>query len=136
SRLIDGNYPDYRQLIPASNTTTCEIPVGELKRVVKLASLFSKSASGGIRLLVDSEKGDLAINSIASELGENTSTLSVPVTGESGDSSLNSRYLNDILGVISDETIQFGFSTKLAPSVITSVKKDAGYKHIIMPIKS
>lgn len=136
SRLIDGNYPDYRQLIPSSNTTTCEVSVSDLKRVVKLAALFSKNSSGGIRITVNSETNELGINSIASELGENMSTLSVSVVGESGDITLNSRYINDILSVISDDRIMFGFSTKLAPSVITSIKDTANYKHIIMPIKS
>lgn len=136
SRLIDGNYPDYRQLIPAENVTSCDIPVNELKRVVKLASLFSKSTSGGIRLSADSEKGELSINSIASELGENTSVLTVSISGDTGSITLNSRYLNDIINVIPDDTIRFGFSTKLAPSVITSVKDNTDYKHIIMPIKS
>lgn len=136
SRLIDGNFPDYRQLIPAKNATECNIEVDELKRIVKLAALFARETSGGIKLTVDTEKNTLSINSIASELGENTSELDVKTAGETSTITLNSRYLNDVLGVIANDQITLGFSGKLAPCVVTPAAKKSDYKHIVMPIKS
>lgn len=135
SRLIDGNYPDYRQLIPATSETTIEINVSEFVRIVKIAGLFARESGGSVTLTADSEAQTLAIHSIASELGENTSSGSAKVT-TSGQVTLNSRYLSDALGVVDGTTVEFRFSGKLSPCVLTAQSKDVNYKHIIMPLKS
>jgi DNA polymerase-3 subunit beta len=136
SRLIDGNFPDYRQLIPKKNMTKCNILVDDLKRIVKLAALFARETNGGIKLIIDTDKNTLSINSIASELGENTSELNVEASGDTAAITLNSRYLNDVLNVISSDHIILGYSGKLTPCVVEPVTKNPDYKHIIMPIKS
>ncbi|HRK93994.1 MAG TPA: DNA polymerase III subunit beta [Candidatus Saccharibacteria bacterium] len=136
SRLIDGNFPDYRQLIPAASETNFTINRTELIRVIKIASLFARESGGGIILNVDSDKNTLTINSIASEIGENSSEIPVVSSGQAASVSLNSRYLLDALNVMSSDEISFGFSGKLAPCVIHEITKSPAYKHIIMPLKS
>ncbi len=135
SRLIDGNFPDYRQLIPKKNDVKVVLDKQEFTRIVKIASLFARESGGSITLSADSEKNALSIHSIASELGENTSEVGANVTGE-GQITLNSRYLLEALSVVDGDTVEFGFSGKLAPSIIRSIDKDANYYHIIMPLKS
>ena len=135
SRLIDGNFPDYRQLIPATSETNCGIPSDELRRVVKLSGLFAREVGGSVSLELNTDTGVLTIQSVASELGENTSELQVAATGAGGAITLNSRYIADALSVIDDKQIMFAFSGKLAPSVVRPSSDDA-YTHIIMPIKS
>lgn len=136
SRLIDGNFPDYRQLIPKQTNTTITLNRTEFVRIIKIAGLFARESGGGITLTVDSESKQLSVTSIASEIGENSSNISVEVSGESGSVSLNSRYLTDALGAVSADKIIFGFSGKLAPCVLTEDVKQTPYKHIIMPLKS
>lgn len=135
SRLIDGNYPDYRQLIPSDSETKVTIAVGEFTRVVKIAGLFSRDSGGSVTLTADAAAGQLQIHSIASELGENTSSADAKVSAD-GQVTLNSRYISEALGVIDSDEIEFRFSGKLSPCVLTSTKKDANYTHIIMPLKS
>ncbi len=135
SRLIDGNFPDYRQLIPNESETSFSLAKSDFLRTIKVASLFARESGGGITLKVDDESKNLSIHSIASEVGENTSTITVQTTG-SGTVSLNSRYIIDALGVIDADVISFGFSGKLAPCTISSAKSGDVYKHIIMPLKS
>jgi len=135
SRLIDGNFPDYRQLIPDNTTTKNTISKSELLRTVKLANLFARDSGGTINLSADVEKNVFTVKSVASELGENTSEITVEVDGESGSVSLNSRYLIDALNVIEGEMILFGFSGALSPCVIRSSTAQ-NYTHIVMPIKS
>jgi len=136
SRLIDGNFPDYRQLIPSSSDSSFELNRTEFVRVIKIAGLFARESGGGITLTLDAEKSQLTIHSIASEIGENSSEIDVTSTGVSGSVSLNSRYLLDALGAVSSDKIEFGFSGKLAPCVMTESVIDPVYKHIIMPLKS
>lgn len=135
SRLIDGKYPDYRQLIPASSETSITINETEFMRITKIAGLFARSSGGSITLTADNEKQQLSIHSIASELGENTSTADAAVTGD-GQVTLNSRYLTDALSVIEGDSVEFRFSGKLSPCVLTATGGEPDYTHIIMPLKS
>jgi len=135
SRLIDGNFPDYRQLIPASSETSVVIPRQEFVRITKIAGLFARESGGSITISASSEDQSLSLHSIASELGENTSEASATVTGD-GKVTLNSRYLAEALNVVDGEVVNFRFSGKLAPCVLSTEGKDTNYTHIIMPLKS
>jgi len=135
SRLIDGNYPDYRQLIPKTSETTLTIETNEFTRITKIAGLFARESGGSVTLTADKEKQTLSIHSIASELGENTSTSAAKVSRD-GQVTLNSRYLSEALSVVSGPVVEFRFSGKLAPCVLTAKAESVNYKHIIMPLKS
>jgi DNA polymerase-3 subunit beta len=136
SRLIDGNFPDYRQLIPASSESSFTINRSEFIRIIKIASLFARDSGGGIILSLETKKPTLTVRSIASEIGENSSTIDVAATGQDGSVSLNSRYLLDALNAVSADEITFEFSGKLSPCLLHEVTKKPAYKHIIMPLKS
>lgn len=135
SRLIDGNFPDYRQLIPATSESTITIPRSEFSQITKVAGLFARQSGGSVTVTADAEKSVLSLHSVASELGENTSEAAADVTA-SGQVTLNSRYLIEALGVIDSETVIFRFSGKLSPCVLSSDKVDGDYQHVIMPLKS
>ena len=135
SRLIDGKFPDYQQLIPKNNDTDIDINKSDLNRITKIASLFAKDSGGGITLTASSEDSLLSIHSIASELGENTSAASATITKD-GEVTLNSRYLLEALGVVSGEKLQFSFSGKLSPCLLREKQKDPDFLYIIMPMKS
>lgn len=135
SRLIDGTYPDYRKLIPATSETNLVIKASDFVRITKIAGLFARESGGSVTLTADKETQTLAIHSIASELGENTSRTDAEVSSD-GQVTLNSRYLSDALSVIDGDPVEFRFSGKLAPCVLTAKAEDIAYKHIIMPLKS
>lgn len=134
SRLIDGNFPDYRQLIPAKSETNITLNKAEFVRITKVAGLFARESGGSVTITADGDKKSLAIHSIASQLGENTSEIEADID-TSGQVTLNSRYLSEALSVIEADEVIFRFSGKLSPCVLVS-KDAADYKHIIMPLKS
>jgi len=135
SRLIDGNFPPYRELIPATSETTMTLDTSEFVRVTKIAGLFARDSGGSVTLTADKENQALSIHSIASELGENTSKTAAEVSSD-GQVTLNSRYIGEALSAIDGSKVEFRFSGKLAPCVLTAKTKDVNYKHIIMPLKS
>ncbi|MGV9002150.1 MAG: DNA polymerase III subunit beta [Candidatus Saccharimonadaceae bacterium] len=135
SRLVDGNFPDYRQLIPEKSDITAIMDKSEFTRVTKISGLFARESGGSITLTIDEDAKSVSLHSIASEYGENTSELDAEVTG-SGQVTLNSRYLTEALGAVDADTISFSFSGKLSPIIIKSTKKDTNYYHVIMPLKS
>ncbi len=135
SRLIGGNFPNYRQLIPASSETTAVLNKADFIRITKISGLFARESGGSITLTTNKETSVLSIHSIASQLGENTSEASAKITNI-GQITLNSRYLSEALSVIDSDEIEFSFSGKIAPCILKSTKPDTEYFHIIMPLKS
>ncbi|MCL2445116.1 DNA polymerase III subunit beta [Candidatus Saccharibacteria bacterium] len=134
SKIIDSNFPNYRQLIPKTTDVNIILNTSEFLRVTKLSSLFARESGGSIIIETNSKDNNLIISSVASEVGENNSTISVDVDTDSK-ITLSSRFLIDALNHVSDSEIKFGFSGKLAPVVVKNSKID-NYTHIIMPLKS
>jgi DNA polymerase-3 subunit beta len=134
SRLIDGAYPDYRKLIPTTFAVSATLGRDDFTNITKVSSLFARESAGSVTIKVDEVTKQVSINSIASQLGENTASATADIVG-SGEVTLNSRYLLDALHVLSSDKITFQFNGKLDPSLLTSAGKD-DYKHIIMPLRS
>ena len=134
SKLIDGSFPDYRQLIPKKTETNMVLPQEECVRVTKLAALFAKESNGSITCEASVEKKAFVISSIASEFGENASEIDTEVDKD-GKVALNSRFLLDAINTVDEGSLRLGFSGKLAPVVIRNEKSE-DYVHIIMPLKN
>ena len=135
SRLIDGNFPDYRQLIPATSESTITLPRADFAQITKVAGLFARESGGSVTITANEAKGKLSLHSVASELGENTSEANAKISAD-GQVTLNSRYLIEALNVLDGETVEFRFSGKLSPCVLSTGQKNSDYQHIIMPLKS
>jgi DNA polymerase-3 subunit beta len=135
ARLIEGKYPDYRQLIPTKFTTTITLPKADLNNITKVSALFARESAGSITINVDQDSQEISIHSVASQLGENTASAKAKVTGE-GTVTMNSRYLLEALHSIDGDTVKCGFNGKLEPIVINDSTKNSDYIHIIMPLKS
>lgn len=135
SRLIDGNFPNYRQLIPSHSEVTATVNTQEFVRVTKIAGLFARESGGSVTLTIASDTHNVTLHSIASELGENTSEIAAKIEGD-GQITLNSRYISDALHVFNSEEIEIGFNGKLSPCIIKSTDTNNHYYHVIMPLKS
>ena len=131
SKLIDASFPDYQRLIPKNNNIKLDLNRDELIRVTKLAALFARSVNGSI--ICEAKKpSSFSVKSVASELGENDSSIETEVP-EEGKVNLNSRFLTDALNVLDDKEITFEFSTEIAPVILRN-KKNQDYTHIVMPL--
>lgn len=134
ARLIEGNYPDYKKLIPTSFETTATLDKAELQNIIKVTSLFARESSGSVVISVDQPSGSIWIRAVASQLGENNATAKVVATGN-GSITLNSRFIIEALSVIPGKEIKICFNGKLEPAMICDPAKN-DYIHIIMPLKS
>lgn len=134
SRLIEGTYPNYRDLIPKSSEATFETSREELLSITKVASLFARESAGGITLSVDEAAQTIHVRSIASQIGDNTSVAQAEVKG-GGEVTINSRYLIDALGAMTSDKVSFGFSGKVSPCLLQPVSTP-GQLHVIMPLRS
>jgi len=134
ARLIEGNYPDYRKLIPAKFATTAKLQKADFINIAKVSSLFARESAGSITIKVDKSAKEVSINAVASQLGENTAKATAAVVG-SGEVTLNSRYLIDALNAFGGDEIEFCFNGKLEPCILRS-SSDPSYLHLIMPLRS
>ncbi len=134
ARLIEGNYPDYRKLIPATFATTATLARSELTNITKVSSLFARESAGSVVVSVDEPSESIWIHAVASQLGENNATLKVEAKG-SGSITLNSKYLLDALQAMDAKSVRLGFNGKLEAVMLTGADSD-DYTHIIMPLKS
>ncbi len=135
SRLIDGNFPDYRQLIPNSSETKIVINKADFIRITKISGLFARESGGSVTITANKGNNNISIHSIASQSGENTSEADAEVDND-GQITLNSRYLSEALSVVDGEKVEFSFSGKIAPCILKSTNPKSDYYHIIMPLKS
>lgn len=134
TRLIEGNYPDYRKLIPSKFASSAKLKRTELTNITKVSSLFARESAGSVTINFDEDQSLVSIRSVASQLGENTSSASAEITG-GGDITLNSRYILDAVHALGGEDVKMSFNAKLEPCVLVDPKaKD--YTHVIMPLKS
>lgn len=134
TRLIEGKYPDYKKLIPKNFTASAILKKADFVNITKVSSLFAREAAGSITIELNKAKSLIQINSIASQLGENTAEAEAEVSGD-GKITLNSRYILDALNVIDDDQVSIAFNGKLEPCVISSAE-NKDYTHVVMPLKS
>jgi DNA polymerase-3 subunit beta len=134
ARLIEGNYPDYRKLIPTKFATVATLKRADFINITKVSSLFARESAGSVTIKVDSSDNQVSINAVASQLGENTAKAKAQVKG-SGEVTLNSRYLIEALNAFSSEEIDFCFNGKLEPCILRG-STDSKYLHLVMPLRS
>lgn len=137
SRLIEGKFPPYRQIMPKQAETSFEIETAEFSRIVKVAALFARESAGSVKLEIKPE-GEVRVIAGDSEVGGNTSSAECAVAGDDGEISLNARYLQDALSVMKSPRVMFAISGKLNPCVLTPLGEEApdGYVHIVMPLRT
>jgi DNA polymerase III subunit beta len=134
ARLIEGNYPDYRKLIPSKFSTVAKMAKSDFLNITKVSALFARESAGSVTIKADKDDKAVSINAIASQLGENTAKAEAKVTG-GGEVTLNSRYLIEALNAFSADEIEFCFNGKLEPCVLRSAG-EPNYTHLIMPLRS
>lgn len=134
SRLIEGQYPDYQQIIPTSSKTKIVIDRLELLRAVKMASLFSKTGINDVNLDFPAGKNQVVVSSVSGQTGENINNLPAKVVGEDNSIVVNYRYLLEGLSNVEGETVKIEVIDSNTPCVIRP-EQEADYLYIIMPIK-
>ncbi|OGF26164.1 DNA polymerase III subunit beta [Candidatus Falkowbacteria bacterium RIFOXYB2_FULL_34_18] len=134
SRLIEGQYPDYKQIIPNGTETTVIVDRNELIRAIKAASIFSKAGINDVNLDFPLGKNKMVISSTSSQMGDNITNLDAQVSGKDNGVTVNFRYLIDGLNNINSENIKLEIINNNTPCILKA-ENDYTYFYIIMPIK-
>ena len=123
SRLLDGQYPNYEQIIPSAASTVVRAPRADLVRAVRMVGVLADSmtfrpVSIGVR------DGSIELTSVAMEIGNAEATLEAEVEGEATQIALNSRFLLDALAAVAAEQVELRLSGPTSPAVIRGIDTD------------
>jgi len=134
SRLIDGLYPDYVQIVPESFKTTATVPVSVLQKSIKAASLFTTMGVNAVSFDVNAESGSVSISSANTQTGEHMSEIDANVAGEENSILLNHKYVLDGLSHLNTDEADFKLNSSDAPCLFTPKGKE-DYLYVVMPIR-
>lgn len=132
SKLIDGVYPNYQQVIPTQNAKKVAVSKDQLAHAVKRVSILSKEQTRAVKLQL--EKNILILSTSNPELGEANEELSVDYAGESVAIGFNSRYLLDVLTAMDGTTVTLELNDSLSPCLVKEEGNDT-YKCVVMPMR-
>jgi len=137
SQLIDGNFPDYAQIIPKTRVTRTVVDTSALMKAFKTASVFARYAGGIVRVEIvprsDLSAGRLIISARSSETGDNVMEIDADVEGEALEIAFNAQYAIDALSAVGTDRAQLDTTVSSAPALLRPV--DGGdFTHVIMPM--
>lgn len=132
SKLIDGNYPNYLQVVPPSNEKKVSVRRDAFSHAVKRVSILAKEKTNAVKLQLD--KNGLVLSTNNPELGEAREELQVEYSGEELTIGFNSRYILDALSAMDKEGVRLEFNDSLSPCLIVE-EGNEGYKCVVMPMR-
>jgi DNA polymerase III subunit beta len=130
TRRIDGQFPDYRQLVPDQFEHEVRLPRAELLDVVKRVAVM---AQRNLPLRLRFAEGELTISVQAQDLGEARETMPAPFTGEAMEIGFNAEFLRDGVESVEADEIDLRLISPLRPGLIRSEEDD--FQYLIMPIR-
>lgn len=133
NRLIEGNYPNYKQLLPSSHTTRAVISTSALQAAVKRAALLGQVGSS-VRFSISSTTQSIQVSAVAQDVGSAHELVPAEVAGEDVEIAFNGSYVLEGLSSAQSDQVTLEVLSSLKPGIL----KDAGvenYLYLIMPVR-
>ncbi len=132
SRLMEGNYPNYQQVIPKDQDRKVTLDRGELEGALRRVAVLSRDKTNAVKMSLSS--GRVTLFSSNPDFGEATEELPAKYAGDSLTTGFNARYLLDVLGVVDGESVSLQMETALSPCLIRE-PNNPRFTCVVMPIK-
>ncbi len=135
SRVIEGQYPDYKQIVPSDFKTQAKVSKDELIKAIKTTSLFSKTGLFDVTLELDPGTNQVIAKSTDLQTGENQVNLGAEINGDQNSITLNYRYLLEGLNALPGDQVSLKLIDAANPCLVSAIGKEKDYFYIVMPIK-
>ncbi|MDH5667468.1 MAG: DNA polymerase III subunit beta [Nitrospira sp.] len=132
SRLMEGNYPNYQQVIPKEGGKRISVNRQELESALRRVSVLSKEKASAVK--VSFVPGKMTLFSSSPDYGEAIEEIPASYEGETLSSGFNARYLLDVFSVMDGEKVSLQMDTPLSPCLVQE-SESPGFKCVVMPIK-
>ena len=136
SRLVDGVYPDYKQIIPTTFSVTGTVDKGEFVRALKTLLVFLSRDSRRVRLSVEPGEGRILLTTGSGDAGEGNVSLEFDGDGENLEVLFNIQYVLDSLAYVPTERVRLQFVGTSEPAVFMPDGDDSKYTYVVMPIQA
>lgn len=137
TQLVEGNFPDYRPVIPERYTTRTVLNAGDFAQACKVAEIFARESSHTARVRVEPGNelmpGYASITATSAETGDNVAQIDATVEGEEVEIAFNVRYMSQVLSVLDSPQVALETTRSTEPGVLKAVGDDT-FLHIIMPM--
>lgn len=137
SLCIEGQFPDYQQILPEDFTTRVTVNTTEFLHAARRAYIFTRDNYNMTHLQIsassETQSSRLRVVAVATELGDNVETIEADVVGVDVDVAFNAQYLIDVLNVIDATEVVVDIASATKPALLRPVN-DAGFVHAIMPM--
>jgi DNA polymerase-3 subunit beta len=133
SRVIDGVFPDYRQIIPKGYATEAVVLKQDLLNALKISNIFSDKFNQ-IHLTIDPKGKIFQIQTKNSDVGENVTNVDAALTGDKVEINFNYRYISDCFQSIDADSVSLQFGGMNRPMVIRPVSGDQTFMYLAMPM--
>ncbi len=133
SRLIEGTYPNYEQVIPKNNEKKVVIETIAFLKALRRTSIMSRERTNAVRL--DLEPGKITLISMNPDIGEAREELTAQYKGEQMTVGYNARYLMDILQAMEGESVSLELQEPLSPTLLLEVE-NKDYTCVVMPMRT
>lgn len=132
-RLIEGEFPDYRQVIPKESKRRVRVDRELLFGALRRVAILSSERSRGVKLHL--QPGTLEVVTTNPDIGEAMEEIEVDYAGDEFSIGFNARYLLDVLGIGSvTGTVEIGLTDEVSPGIIR-LEDDEGYSYVVMPMR-
>ncbi|EKD76254.1 MAG: hypothetical protein ACD_43C00174G0002, partial [uncultured bacterium] len=135
SRLVQGHFPDYEQIIPQTGRTTVTANRADLVKAVKGTALFSKTGVNDIEVTIAPDTQQIKLCATNAQVGENTTVVAADISGETITVVLNYRFILDGLQHGKGDKMTLLINDRNSPGMFRSTDPTDRYIYIIMPIK-
>ena len=132
TRLIDGSYPNYENVIPAANEKKLVIAKEAFAKVLRRVSVMSKERASAVKF--DLEAAKLTVSSSSPDLGEAKEEFAVDYNGDAVTLGFNARYVLDVLNAMTTDSVTFALQDALSP-VLVKEGENEQYRCVIMPMR-
>lgn len=132
TRLIEGTYPNYEQVIPTANDKILTVDRNLLTKSLRRVSIMSRERSNAVKVDIDSN--NMVISASNPDLGEASDEISASYSGDAMTLAFNARYVLDALNVMMSQNVIFKLNEPLSPAMITEDGVE-DYKCVVMPMR-
>ncbi|MDD5751163.1 MAG: DNA polymerase III subunit beta [Candidatus Peribacteraceae bacterium] len=132
SRLIDGRFPDYKQIIPKEEKTTVMVSIKEFTPIMKRMHYFAKEINNNLTFSFN--KDGIHVKTPQTQSGRDEADLTAKVKGDPNKIALSSSYLLDFLSHAEGAEVEIGLIDSMHPAVFRLPSNDL-YLHLIMPLR-
>lgn len=134
SRVIDGKYPDYKQIIPSDFLINAQCDVNKLIPAIKSVALFCKQGINDIKLSFDRKKKQIIVATASSATGNSIAQVPATISGDDAEIIFNYRYLLDGLSQIDGQEVVLKMNNNTSPGLLAPIN-DISYLYLVMPIR-